>query len=428
MEYARIVAALLLCLALASFAYSQDSTSAANDPALVDGVRIIPLAEDHYLLHVEEGNTYNILAVTAPDGVLLVDTGLPNLAERVQHALESITDQPVRIVILTHGHGDHVGGLPVLGPDAVILAHQNALMDVFFSLEALPRIQGNVVLVEDTLEVMFNDERIRIEYVPNAHTTSDLIVHFTDANLVAVGDLAFPFKYPYVDYSYGGVFITYMANILRMADDFDPGATVVCGHGVPCSCEDLVAYHMQLEKNVGLLKLSLDRAETYQQIEKSGILAEWDDYASGFIDQEFWIRQVHLGLGQADQLDLWGEQKPTTIHELATEAFMQTGPDHMERVIRKTFAEENSPIETSSNDLVILGYKLLQREHVEASHRVFRILADEYPDYWNAWDCLGEVELIMGDTTNAVEHYNKSLELNPDNTNAVQVLEGLKTE
>ena len=48
---------------------------------------------------------------------------------------------------------------------------------------------------------------------------------------------------------------------------------------------------------------------------------------------------------------------------------------------------------------------------------------DPYPDAFNTWDSLAEACLENGDTPNAVKFYKKSLELNPENRGAIQMLE-----
>ncbi|MGB0177431.1 MAG: tetratricopeptide repeat protein, partial [Owenweeksia sp.] len=48
-----------------------------------------------------------------------------------------------------------------------------------------------------------------------------------------------------------------------------------------------------------------------------------------------------------------------------------------------------------------------------------------HPEAYNPWDSYGEILLKMGRREEAIEAYEKSLELNPQNKNAEQVLSGL---
>ena len=45
-----------------------------------------------------------------------------------------------------------------------------------------------------------------------------------------------------------------------------------------------------------------------------------------------------------------------------------------------------------------------------------------YPDYANGWDSLAEACMLNGDNDEAIQNYNKSLELNPDNKYAIEAL------
>jgi len=71
------------------------------------------------------------------------------------------------------------------------------------------------------------------------------------------------------------------------------------------------------------------------------------------------------------------------------------------------------------------GYTLLQRGEVKAAIRVFQLNAESYPDSFNVWDSLAEAHKTAGHRERAIELYRKSLELNPNNDNAVKMLEEL---
>jgi D-alanyl-D-alanine-carboxypeptidase/D-alanyl-D-alanine-endopeptidase len=71
------------------------------------------------------------------------------------------------------------------------------------------------------------------------------------------------------------------------------------------------------------------------------------------------------------------------------------------------------------------GYALLGMQlHAEAII-IFKLNVEAYPGSSNAYDSLAEAYMENGDTELAIENYEKSLELNPANTNAVTKLEEL---
>ncbi len=59
---------------------------------------------------------------------------------------------------------------------------------------------------------------------------------------------------------------------------------------------------------------------------------------------------------------------------------------------------------------------------------VFKLNVEQYPDGFNTYDSLGQAYMVNGDLELAIENYEKSLELNPENTNAVQMLERIRSQ
>ena len=75
-----------------------------------------------------------------------------------------------------------------------------------------------------------------------------------------------------------------------------------------------------------------------------------------------------------------------------------------------------------------LGYKLLAGEHVEEAIAVFELNVEAYPEAFNPYDSLGEAYMTNGDVELAIANYERSLELNPENGNAVTMLQKLRAE
>ena len=73
-----------------------------------------------------------------------------------------------------------------------------------------------------------------------------------------------------------------------------------------------------------------------------------------------------------------------------------------------------------------LGYRLLSRKKTADAIRIFQLNVELYPDSANTYDSLGEAYMAAGDKTQAVKNYEKSLSLNPQNTNATAMLKKLR--
>ncbi len=104
------------CVFASTFAAAQD-----QDFSKVQ-MKVSKVAGNVYML---EGVGGNIAASVGEDGIVLVDDQSAPLAEKIQAALKGITDKPVRFVINTHYHGDHIGGNEYFQKQAPIIAHDN---------------------------------------------------------------------------------------------------------------------------------------------------------------------------------------------------------------------------------------------------------------------------------------------------------------
>jgi tetratricopeptide (TPR) repeat protein len=79
----------------------------------------------------------------------------------------------------------------------------------------------------------------------------------------------------------------------------------------------------------------------------------------------------------------------------------------------------------TEQELNSLGYKLLAMKKVKEAIEIFKLNVAAYPQSANVYDSLGEAYMTAGDRELAVSNYRRSLELDPRNTNAVEMLKKL---
>lgn len=77
-------------------------------------------------------------------------------------------------------------------------------------------------------------------------------------------------------------------------------------------------------------------------------------------------------------------------------------------------------------DINTVGYHLMDKERYEEAEIILRFNLERYPDSWNVYDSMGELQLIMGNMSITEDLYVKSLDLNPDNISAKNALRKLK--
>ena len=146
-----------------------------NTTPIEDGARLGPLVQ------IKDGFTSAFLLETA-DGAVLFDAGLSARAVAIEHALadRGLALSDVTHVVVTHGHGDHLGGLAAM-PDAVVVAHpdEQALLEREGVRPNMAVPDGGVVVVGDV--------EIEAFHVPG-HTSGSVVWRIED--VLVMGDVA----------------------------------------------------------------------------------------------------------------------------------------------------------------------------------------------------------------------------------------------
>jgi tetratricopeptide (TPR) repeat protein len=103
----------------------------------------------------------------------------------------------------------------------------------------------------------------------------------------------------------------------------------------------------------------------------------------------------------------------------------QAALDTYHRLKRHAIAGYTPPDEGTLNQL---GYTLLRDKKQDDAIKVFQLNVQEYPQGSNCYDSLAEAYMTAGQRDLAIKNYEKSLELNPKNENAVKMLKKLKSQ
>jgi cyclase len=195
------------------------------------------LTDSIYML---EGSGGNIIVSVGQDGVFMVDDQFAPLTKKIKEAILKITDQPVKFVINTHLHPDHVGGNENLGElGAIIVSHDNVRKRLsteqfseFFKRTIPPTPEKGLPIVtfSDNMTAYQNGDEIKIIHVDNGHTDGDSIVYFTKNNVIHVGDDFNDKSYPFIDISSGGSIDGLISSLETISSIINDETKVVSGH------------------------------------------------------------------------------------------------------------------------------------------------------------------------------------------------------
>lgn len=226
------------------------------------------------------GGDSNAGAVITPHGLIVIDAQQNRaLGEKLRAALQKSIAAPIRAVVNTHYHLDHVAGNTAFG-GVPIVAHEKTLQALERELGPLPaegatvsdaltkirlffganfaelvpeaertwffeRVGGSTTMVirpptetfADRLEFRLPNDALLMEYWGPAHSDGDLVISLVKSGVVFLGDLFFHGRFPWFgDCDLDG-WIAALDRVLAM-----DVKTIIPGHGPPASLREVAQF------------------------------------------------------------------------------------------------------------------------------------------------------------------------------------------
>ncbi|PYQ11790.1 MAG: hypothetical protein DMF80_20425 [Acidobacteria bacterium] len=199
------------------------------------------------------------------------------MAPGIVEKIKSVTDKPIKYLVNTHHHGDHVGGNEVFRHFAVIIAHDNVRTRMLASpaeilrdfparveaarkagneqqakqlseqLEAaksvkIEEIGAPVLTFDSEVRIHVGDETVQVWHTPPAHTDGDAVIYFEKANVLHMGDDFFNKVIPFIDVAHGGSVKGYLVALDKVIAKVPASVTIIPGHGEVTDLAGLKAF------------------------------------------------------------------------------------------------------------------------------------------------------------------------------------------
>jgi len=288
-------------------------------------IEILPVQGNVYMLVGPVGNS---TVQVGDDGVLIVDTQVAELSDKILAAIRSLSKRPIRYVLNTHAHPDHTGGNEAIaqagstvaggnvsgtikdaGEGASVVAHENVMLAM--TKRKPPAAQH--ALPTDTFfverkDLYFNGEAVQMFHQPAAHTDGDSIVYFRKSDVISAGDVFITTTYPFIDEAAGGSIEGIIAALNRIieiavpADRQEGGTLIVPGHGRLCDEADVVEYRDMLTIVRDRIKDMAAHGSTLEQVQAAAPTRDYDPRygaTTGFWTTKQFVAAVYHGVSAA---------------------------------------------------------------------------------------------------------------------------------
>jgi cyclase len=245
----------------------------------------------------------NVVVLYGPDGKIAVDSFVMPAWQALKTTLDGLDGSPLKMVIDTHWHFDHSdNNANFRKAGAAIVAHENTkkrlsqshnIAALNLHIDPSPPEALPTETFSRTHSVKANGEEISLSYVPPAHTDTDILVHYTKANVLHMNDLFFNGFYPFIDASTAGNINGMIAASERALKIANAQTRIIPGHGPLSDRAGLEKYRTMLATVRDTVAALKKKGSTLAEVQAAKPTAKFDaDWGKGMMQPDAFVALV----------------------------------------------------------------------------------------------------------------------------------------
>lgn len=242
------------------------------------GLMMEPVSGNVWML--SGGGYANISVLVGDSRALMVDSKRPELVAEIRAMIREISGGEVEFLINGHVHPDHTDGNAAFGEaGAIIIAHEEVRHVLLAGQRGgppAPEAALPVITVGDgeSLTLHFDGEKVQVTHVAPAHSLGNVMVRYEEANVIHMGDLYSPERYPVLAGGSIDGFIAANESALALADE---QTQFIAGNGPVTDREAVQAYLamvLTVKERVGAM---IVEGKSLEEVFAASLTSEFDE-------------------------------------------------------------------------------------------------------------------------------------------------------